>query len=150
MPWFRTLLQSVVCSLGCCSLAAGAAGTASDKAAQSVWARLAAGTPQDLIVVFDDAAIQALAAKMNMEKALPFDGPETLRFKMRRYGEIKQEVFASLSLGDYEVLDSYRSLPMMYLRIRSAAALKTLLSNPLVMNAYESRTEAPMAQKGKP
>ena len=82
----------------------------------AVWAQLADGQSQDLIVEFADSAS-------------------------------KQAALLSLPSNEFEVLKDYEELPLMYIRFRSAAALKALLANPLVVNAYEDRQEDLMPQK---
>jgi len=112
-----------------------------NKAPHEVWAKLAGGESQDLIVVFDDSAIQAQASQLNKERGIIFDDNDTIRFKKDRYAAIKADVISVLPLGKFEILKNYDVLPLMFLRFRSAEALKTLLAHPSVLSVHEDRKE---------
>jgi len=121
-----------------------------DKAPHEVWAILAGGAPQDLIVVFDDSAIQAQASQLNKERGIIFDDNDTIRFKKDRYAAIKADVISALPLGKFEILKNYDVLPLMFLRFRSAEALKALLAHRSVLTVYEDRKENMMLKEPRP
>jgi len=59
----------------------------------------------------------------------------------------KQTALALLPAQAVEVLKDYDALPLMFLRFRSAASLKALLSDASVVNAYEDRQENKLPQR---
>jgi hypothetical protein len=54
---------------------------------------------------------------------------------------IKQASLTVLPKETVEVLEDYKGLPLMLLRLRSAEALKALLANPAVVNVYQNQRE---------
>jgi len=137
----RSLLLTMILINMCCPPAGCAGGVGMHKAPQDVWAKLAGGESQDLIVVFDDSAIQAQVAQLNKERGILFDDHDTLRFKKDRYAAIKAEVISALPSGKFEILKNYDVLPLMFLRFRSSEALKALLAHPSVLSVHEDRKE---------
>jgi len=117
------------------------------QAPHEVWARLARGEAQNLIVSLDDAAIQAQAAQLRKKKGIAFDDPGVLRFKAERYVALKKELLSALPSGEVQVVRGYGALPMMLLRIRSPRALKSLLAQPTVLRVSEDRKESPMLRR---
>jgi|GEM_PF-2790210 len=140
----------VIFCIAYCSQAVCAEGIAINKAPQEFWAKLETGESLDLIVVFDNSAIQAQAAQLNKERGLLFDDNETIRFKADSYTSIKADVISALPSEKVEILKNYDVLPLMFLRIRSAEALKTLLAHPSVLRVQEDRKEDLMRQESKP
>jgi len=124
--------------------------TSTDKASQEAWKMLAQGIQQDLIVEFDDAAIQVKATQLNKEKGIMFDDADTLHFKSEQYAAIKKSAISTLPAGEFEILKNYDALPLMFLRLRSTAALKALLAHPSVVKAHEERKERLMPQNSRP
>jgi hypothetical protein len=121
-----------------------------NKAPDEVWAILAGGESQDLIVVFDDSAILAQASRLNKERGSIFDDNDTIRFKIDRYTAMKKEALSVLSSGTVEILKDYDALPLMSLRFRSVEALKALLAHPSVLRAYDDRKEYIMRKDSRP
>ena len=60
---------------------------------------------------------------------------------------LKPAALAALPAGDAELLKDFDGLPMMFVRFRSAAALKALLANPGVVNVYQDQQENRMPAK---
>jgi hypothetical protein len=60
---------------------------------------------------------------------------------------IKQASLTALPAGTAEVLKDYPGVPMMFLRLRSAEALKALLANPAIVNVYQNQQENLMPAK---
>ncbi|WP_347258173.1 S8 family serine peptidase [Methylocaldum sp.] len=106
------------------------------KAPPDVLARLEAGTPQDLIVLFDDTAIEKEAADLRAQKGLGYDDASILAFKSGRYRTLKQRALAAPGAAERELLRDYEHLPMAFLRFRTAGALRALLSRPEVKAVY--------------
>ena len=137
----RSLLLTMILIIICCPPAGCAGSFGMNLAPQDVWAKLRGGEPQDLIVVIDDSAIQAQAAQLNKERGILFDDNDTLRFKKDRYAAIKADAISTLPSGKVEILKNYDALPLMFLRFRSAEALKALLAHPSVLSVHEDRKE---------
>ena len=146
----RVFLIILMSGFGCFSLAGCATAIGADKVPLAVWEKLAVGEQQDLIVVFDDVAILAQASELNRTKGIMFDDADTWRFKAKNYAAIKEAVISELPSGQVEILKNYNSLPLMFLRFRSAATLKALLANPSVVKAYEDRQENLILRDLKP
>jgi hypothetical protein len=121
-----------------------------DRAPHEVWDNLARGEQQDLIIQFSDSAILAQASQLNKAKGIMFDDNDTIRFKAQRYAAMKQDAMSTLPPGKVEILKNYDALPLMFLRFRSTAALKSLLAHPSVVRAYEDRNEHLMPQNSRP
>lgn len=137
----RSLFFTIILSIACCPQAGCAGGVGMNKAPHEVWAKLAGGKSQDLIVVFDDSAILAQASQLNKERGIIFDDNDTIRFKTERYAAIKADVISTLPSGKVEILKNYDVLPLMFLRFRSAEALKALLAHPSILRVYDDRKE---------
>ncbi len=140
------MMLSIACSsqAGCATL-----GDA-NKAPHAVLENLAVGKAQDLIVEFDDSAILAQALQLNKDRGILFDDNETLRFKTERYSAMKAAIMATLPSGKVEVIKNYDALPLMFLRFRSAEALKVLLAHPAVVRVYEDKKKSLMLREVSP
>jgi len=125
----------------CCPQVGCAGDVGINKAPHEVWAKLAGGESQDLIVVFDDSAILAQASQLNKERGIIFDDSDTIRFKADRFAAIKADVISTLPPGKFEILKNYDVLPLIFLRFRSAEALKALLEHPSVLSVHDDRKE---------
>lgn len=53
----------------------------------------------------------------------------------------KPQALADLSTATVQVLKDFDALPMVLVRLRSAATLKTLLAHPAVVNVYQNQQE---------
>jgi hypothetical protein len=137
----RCLFLTIILSVVCCPQAGYAGDVGMNKAPQEVWTKLAGGESQDLIVVFDDSAIMPQASQLNKERGIIFDDNDTIRFKKDRYAAIKADVISALPSGKFEILKNYDVLPLMFLRFRSAEALKVLLAHPSVVSVHNDRKE---------
>jgi hypothetical protein len=62
----------------------------------------------------------------------------------------KKNALLNLSRNEIELLKDYETLPLVFLRFHSAAALRDFLLMPSVVNAYEDRQEHLLFQKAKP
>lgn len=121
-----------------------------DKVPHEVWRKLTSGEAQDLIVVFDDSAVVAEASRLKESKGIIFDDKDTLQFKATRYATIKRDAIDTLPPDQVEILKDYDALPLIFLRFRSAAALKALLDHPSVLRAYEDKQEHLMPRSVRP
>jgi hypothetical protein len=138
MSVLRNFFLAVTVSIVCCPLGACSTMYPEELAPPEAWDRLAGGEHQDLIVAFDDAAIQARALQLKKERQEMFDDDNVLRFKAAQYASLKKDALSAVPDGQVEVLKDYPSLPLMFLRFHSADALRTLLARPSVKRAYEN------------
>src|SRR3954469_14474443 len=65
---------------------------------------LAAGEPQELLVLLDAAAAERAAEEVRKAAGLPYDGPRGLEVKAERYAREKSSLRAGLGTGAPEVL----------------------------------------------
>lgn len=120
------------------------------KAPATVLDRLAAGKPQDLIVLFDDSAVEAQATRRKRRAGIEHDDAALLAFKAGRYRELKSAATASLLPGDGETIREFSHLPMAFRRVRSIAALGRLLDRPEVIAVFENRPIYPVLAQSLP
>jgi uncharacterized repeat protein (TIGR01451 family) len=109
------------------------------KAPATVLQRLNAGTPQNLIVLFDDSTVEEEVKSMRLSRGLVHDDATVLELKATRYRDIRQRVLKALPSGEFETRREYDYLPMAFLRLRTRAALDRLLERPDVVAVYENR-----------
>lgn len=112
-----------------------------NKAPHEVLVKLESGEPQDLVVVLDGSAIQAQASQLNKEKGIIFDDNDTMRFKKERYAAIKEGIISDLPCAQFEILKNYDVLPLIFIRFRTAEALRALLAQPSVLSVHYDRKE---------
>ncbi|MDD5028251.1 MAG: S8 family serine peptidase [Rhodoferax sp.] len=123
-----------------------------------VLANIDAGKPQDLIVVYDDLAIEADARAMQTAQGLSARHPRIVDHKAARYASQKQASLANLATShakiqadtQTEVLKDYRHLPVNLLRVHTRQALERLLAQPGVTGVYENRIEQKMLAQSLP
>ncbi|MFH1020772.1 MAG: S8 family serine peptidase [Pseudomonadota bacterium] len=100
--------------------------------------RLAGGTPQELLVLFDDDDIEAEAKQLRRNRNINHDDQTVLEVKERRFREVRRQVLAKLPAGEFETKREYSHLPMAFLRFFTPAALERLLARPEVLAVYEN------------
>ena len=105
---------------------------------QSLLTNLAAGEPQELIVEFDSASVEAEANVLRSQRRLATDDQYITEFKSQRFRQIKDRAFAKIPNFATDVLIDYSHLPMTLLRLRSSSALMQLLDLTEVIAAYEN------------
>ncbi|MDD5028252.1 MAG: hypothetical protein PHH58_01935, partial [Rhodoferax sp.] len=59
----------------------------------------------------------------------------------------KPAALAALPVGAVEMIKDFPGLPMVFVRLRSTAALKALVANPAVVNMYQNQQESLMPAK---
>ncbi len=99
---------------------------------------LAIGQPTEVIVVFDDSAVESAVQGLRQTAGLTEEQPDSdpiLDFKVQEYERIETEVLAPLGT-EVEVLNNYSHLPMAYVEVNSVEGLTALLQNPNVVQAY--------------
>ena len=97
---------------------------------------LTRGEPQDLIVELDGRAVLRRTEAMRSARAIPAGGPEVLKALASDFSSLKKSALSSLKGEEYDVLRDYGHLPMVFLRIRSRAALERLIGRTDVIAVY--------------
>ncbi|MCM2358193.1 MAG: S8 family serine peptidase [Geobacteraceae bacterium] len=133
-----TACLMLLCQPLCCRCSFAAPPLPTSKAPAAVLQRLAAGTPQEVIVLFDGSAVETEAALLRGHKGLRHDDAAILAHRAARYQELKRQALAELSPDEFEIKRDYGHLPMAFLRVRSGAALQRLLARADVLAAYEN------------
>lgn len=110
----------------------------SAKASSEVQARMALGKPQDLIVVFDDKAIQNEAENFHSATGVAKSHKSIIEYKARRLTETKLKILSTVASGEVSVLKNYSHLPISFVRIHSKNAFDKLLADPGVIAVYEN------------
>jgi len=145
-----TCLTVLACALFCPPGALAQVNRPAEKAPRSVSDALAAGQSRDVIVLFDDSAIQDDAAVMRLITGVEHDTPEILNAKQARFAALKQRARAFLPAGEYEPLRDYSHLPMAFLRLRTPGSLEQLLNQPDVVQVYENGIKYPVLTSSLP
>ena len=95
------------------------------------------GKPFDLIVEYDDSAIEKAANDLRKKTANHNDDQKITNFKAKEYRSLKNRVDQSLSgRSDVTHIGSYNYLPISLKRVSSMAAINTLLAQPGVRGIY--------------
>jgi hypothetical protein len=100
---------------------------------------LAAGEPQDVLVLLASERASRAAAEITREEGLSYEGPRALRRKAELYAETKRELVAALGAEAPEILLDYSELPILFVRVRSLDALERLTARPEVVAVGENR-----------
>lgn len=100
--------------------------------------RLVAGSPQELLVLFDDSDAEADAARLRRGRGILHDDEEVLAAKARLFTVTRRRVLAHLPAGQFATVREYSHLPMAFLRFSTAEALDRLLARPEVLAVYEN------------
>ncbi|MDP1927540.1 MAG: S8 family serine peptidase [Thiobacillus sp.] len=110
----------------------------SGKIAPEVWRKLQAGEISDVLVLFEDAAIEAEVGAQSSLRALQKEDLAITQLRADRYRTLKTRVLAALPVADVELRRDFRQLPMVYLHLRNQAALLRLLARSEVAAVYEN------------
>jgi len=117
---------------------------------QDLLNRLAAGEPQEVIVEFDSAEVEAEAAAIRAQRGVAYDDPDITEFKSQRFRQVKNLVWARVPAVDADLLIDYSHLPMALLRVRSWPALLRLVQFPEVTGVFENRIIYPHLAESLP
>jgi len=128
----------ITCMLAACPSVV-AAGRIPPPVPSAVSDRLSQGLTQDIIVLFDDSAVEVEAADLRQRDRKTYDDENILAFRRSRYHSIKQSAKAGFSLDEIEELRDYDHLPMSFYRIKSRATLDRLLADSQIQAVYEDR-----------
>ena len=97
---------------------------------------LATSNTVDLIVEYDDTAIEKTVANMRSKTLKRIDDDTILRYKVGQYNNLKNKVDQSVGRSDIRHLRSYSHLPMSVKRFSSQAALQAFLAKPGIKAVY--------------
>ncbi len=146
----KKLIQWSVAGMVVASLAVQAQTADEGESRASVLHKMDAGAPQDLIVVYDDKAIEAQTRVMQTEQGLPAHHPRIRDHKADRYASHKHNSLMAMSSQDAEVVKDFSHLPANLVRVHSRQALERLLAQPGVAGVYENRIEQKMLAQSLP
>jgi subtilisin family serine protease len=135
----RSISISVaVCFFTVSAVFAQSTDTANSKASAAVLQKFTDGTPQDLIVVFDDSKIQKDALVRQATAKLASRDKSIIEYKAGRFAALKSSTLSTVDSTDVAVLKPYNHLPMSFIRIKSRRALDALLANSAIVAVYEN------------
>ncbi|MDJ0515403.1 MAG: S8 family serine peptidase [Trichodesmium sp. MO_231.B1] len=106
----------------------------SEKVSEDVIGGLANDKPQELLVSFDSAEIDALVESLIQQGEFEAGSDVHIEYKAELLTELKTEVLSGLPAG-FEIIDSYSHLPISFIRFDSEVPLAELLANPDVLQA---------------
>lgn len=101
-------------------------------------AGLAAGQAQDLIVEYDDSAVQKEVSDLKTKEHLEKDDSAILALRETRYSKLRSDVDAAMPAGESRNLIGYSHLPMSFMHVKTAAALDALTKNSMVKAIYKN------------
>ena len=106
-----------------------------DNAAQAI----ASGQSFDLIVEYDDAAIEKTAKEMRKKTRNHLDDQKTLIYKIKEYSLLRDRIDQPLKgRQDLRDIERYKHMPISHKRINSVAALDALLAQPGIKAIYQN------------
>jgi PKD repeat protein len=114
-------------------------GSLPDKAPSFIIEEINAGKSQDILVLLDDTAIESETSLMRRFYGVPYDNQNILEFKTFRYADIKQKVLKSLPEREFELIQDYSHLPVIFLKAKSPNMLSRLLSRNEVARVSEDQ-----------
>jgi uncharacterized repeat protein (TIGR01451 family) len=90
--------------------------------------QLAEGKSVDLIVEYDDAAIEKTAVSMRSKTVNRTDDENISRYKVREYRALKNKLDQSIARSDIQHIKDYSHMPISFKRFTSKAALNAFLA----------------------
>ena len=120
------------------------------KVPDGVIQKLSQGGAQDLIVRFEDTAVEQEAENLRRRLGLKIQSPAVQTLKAGRYKTLKQNAISSLGSGQFQVLLDYSHLPMMFVRFRTAAGLQAFLQRSDVVAVYRDEKKIPVLAESLP
>lgn len=144
--WLLVIGLLLALSRPALALPAGAEG----KIDAATWARVEAGAVREVLVLYDDAAIDMEVRAHLSARGLDRADAAALALRATRYRELKARADAALSADDARVRRDYRHIPMRLVRPRDAAALARLLARPEVAAVMEDARAYPHLAQSLP
>lgn len=100
---------------------------------------IASGQSFDIIVEYDDSAVEKVAKEMRKKTRNHSDDEKTRDYKVKEYRSLRQKVEKSIATrSDIESIANYKHMPMSHKRIYSVAAMDALLSQPGIKAVYQN------------
>jgi len=97
------------------------------------------GKSVDLLIEYDDTAIEKAVKIMRKKTRNHLDDQETLNFKQKKYSALRDTVDSRLSKrNDIENIVKFKHFPMSHKRILSIAAIDALLAQPEIKAIYSN------------
>lgn len=109
-----------------------------------------AGETQNLLILFEDAAIDADIKAHLSRRGLKVEDDAALALRASRYRQLKAPALALLGTLDAEVRKDYVHIPMTSVRFRGSAALIELLGRPEVAAILEDTKLYPILSQSLP
>ena len=103
----------------------------------ATWLKVESGKIRDLMVLFEEPAIDVDVRIDMARRRRPIEDTVVLSLRAARYRQLKDRVLASMSANETEVRKDYRHIPMSFMRIRNSEALAALLERKEVLAVYE-------------
>lgn len=100
--------------------------------------RLAAGIPQEVIVLLDATPINQEVERMRQRGGRGADGPEIRLFKAQEFNKLKNRVLGRLRSAEVEVVRDFSHLPLILLRCRNSRGLSSIIVQGEVLAVYEN------------
>jgi len=100
---------------------------------------IASGKSFDLIVEYDDTAIEKVANEMRKKTRNHTDDQKTHNYKIKEYNALRDRVdLAFKDNRDIQDIQRYKHMPMSHKRISSIAALNALLAQSSIKAIYQN------------
>lgn len=103
----------------------------------ATWLKVEAGEVRDLLVLFDEPAIDIEIRDQMAGRKLQVEDAAALSLRAARYRQLKDRVLASMPANETQVRRDYRHIPMSFVRISGSESLATLLERKEVLAVYE-------------
>lgn len=108
---------------------------------------LAAGRPQDLIVEFDNRAVEREVSELRQQRGWQHDRTEAIRLRQDRYRRMKDDLRATLPAAEHEVIAEYSAMPLTLIRLRTPATLAAVTRHRNVVGIYRDMVKYPVPDK---
>lgn len=106
---------------------------------QEVLTRFNQGKTQDLIVEFDDTAVNKSLVETRVKKRLKTDNDDVLVMKRKAYAALKSQIKTLELQQGIQALKDYPYLPLSLKRFKSLRSLKTLMASGNIKAVYVDR-----------
>lgn len=109
------------------------------KITPETWSRVKSGEISDLIVEFDDTAVETEARNDLARRGRKIEDDAALARKVANLRKLKQPIAARLQKHEAEIKRDYSHLPLSLMHFSGAASVEKLLSGSGVAAVYEDR-----------
>lgn len=110
----------------------------------------AAAQPEDVIVRFEHYGTNLQAARMRADADLEFNDSTILQAKAVEFATTKSGVYASLPPGEFQILQDYQFLPIVFLRCLTPEAMAALEAHPDVVGVYPNTAYSKLLTESLP